>query len=454
MDLFKKWLSDRDIKVTEAKASDYVKFALKTKEEYKGIEIDSLDAEQSANLYSEYASFMQKTQNELIESKASKADLEEIKDLLLKEQERQVANLTDTIRKQAQMFTEASKQDLPDIPVARDMAASIVATLKTNFTDQLEAYKTQGTPFKMEKITTKVAGTMSTANISGGDVPQAQRLEGFDTVPSRRIRMIDVVQNRSTTSPKVEWVYQSNKDGTAGQTAEGTAKNQIDFDIVVGSQEAVKTTAYIKVTTEMLNDIVWLEQEIRAELTREILKVVEAQLYEGDGTGLNHNGIRTVASAFAAGSFAASVDNANILDVLTVAMTNIAVAMEGEAVPNYVFVHPNTVAALKLYKVSATDRRYVDRLVNAGANLQFDGVTIIPTTLVTDGEYLIGDFGMAELYTHETMDIMMGLDGNDFTLNLRTIIAEWRGMTVVRNQRRPSFVAGVFATDAAALETA
>ena len=305
----------------------------------------------------------------------------------------------------------------------------------------------------MEDIATKVVGTISSANISGGDVPQAQRLEGFDTIPSRRIRMIDVVQNRSTTSNKVEWVYQAGKEGAAGQTGEGLVKNQIDFNIVVGSQSALKTTAFIKVTTEMLNDIVWLEQEIRAELTREILKVVEAQLYAGDNTGLNHNGIRTVASAFAAGAFAGTVDNANVLDVFVVAMNQIEVAMEGEAIPNYVFVHPNTVAALKLYKVSATDRRYVDRLVMAGSNLTFDSLTIVPTTLVTAGQYLIGDFSMAELYTHETMNIMMGMDGSDFTLNLRTIIAEWRGMTVVRTLRRPSFVAGVIATDAALLET-
>lgn len=454
MDLFKKWLSDRDIKITEAKASDYVKFALKSKEEYKGLEIDELDAQKSADLYSEYASFMQKAQNDLIESKASKADLEEIKDVLLKEQERQVANLTDTIRKQAQAFTEANKANLPDVPVARDMAASIVANLTTGYADQLKAYKEQGTSFRMEDIATKVVGTISSANISGGDVPQAQRLEGFDTIPSRRIRMIDVVQNRSTTSNKVEWVYQAGKEGAAGQTGEGLVKNQIDFNIVVGSQSALKTTAFIKVTTEMLNDIVWLEQEIRAELTREILKVVEAQLYAGNNTGLNHNGIRTVASSFAAGTFAGTVDNANVLDVFVVAMNQIEVAMEGEAIPNYVFVHPNTVAALKLYKVSASDRRYVDRLVMAGSNLTFDGVTIVPTTLVTAGQYLIGDFSMAELYTHETMNIMMGMDGSDFTLNLRTIIAEWRGMTVVRTLRRPSFVAGVIATDAALLETA
>jgi hypothetical protein len=42
----------------------------------------------------------------------------------------------------------------------------------------------------------------------------------------------------------------------------------------------------------------------------------------------------------------------------------------------------------------------------------------------------------------------------EFTRNLRTIIAEWRGALVVKNNDRTAFVKGVFATDMAALETA
>ena len=444
MKLFKDYLERKGIKISEAKATDY--FAFKEIED-----IEKLKADETAKIYDEFRKFQNDQLQIAIDEKASKEDIIDLKKSINEQTETQIKRLSNILKKQGEFLSELSeKTNLPDIPVTRDMAATMVAKLRTEHKEELEAYIKKGTQFQLEL---KVPGTMTSGNISGGDVPQAQRLEGFDTVPSRRIRMIDVVSNRGTTSNVVEWTYQDNKDGTAGQTAEGAVKNQIDYDIVVGRQAAKKTTAFIKVTTEMLNDIVWLEQEIRAELTREILKVVESQLYEGDNTGENHNGIRTVAAAFAAGSFVGTVDNANILDVLVVAMTQIQIAQEGDMIPNYVFVHPNTVAALKLTKVSTTDRRYVDRLVMAGSNLQFDGVTIIPTTLVTDGEYLIGDFTFAELYTHESMEIMMGLENDDFTRNLRTIIAEWRGMTVVRNQRRSGFVAGVFATDAAALET-
>jgi hypothetical protein len=49
--------------------------------------------------------------------------------------------------------------------------------------------------------------------------------------------------------------------------------------------------------------------------------------------------------------------------------------------------------------------------------------------------------------------IQVGMDGNDFTMNMRTVRAEWRGLCIVKNNDRSAFVKGVIATDAAALET-
>ena len=93
-------------------------------------------------------------------------------------------------------------------------------------------------------------------------------------------------------------------------------KNQIDFDLVVASETVVKRTAFIKVSDEMVDDISFMASEINNELMRELLKDVENQVYQGNGVAPNMNGIRTVATAFAAGSFAGTVDNANIVDVL------------------------------------------------------------------------------------------------------------------------------------------
>lgn len=301
----------------------------------------------------------------------------------------------------------------------------------------------------------KAAGTMLTsANVSGGNVPVEDRLEGFNIIPSRRVRLLDIMSTRSTNSTVVSWTYQANKDGSAGQTAEGAVKNQIDFDIVVASQSIKKTTAFIKVSDEMIDDIAWMNSEINNELLRELLKAVESQAYSGDNTGQNLNGVRTVATAFAAGTFANAVDNADTLNVLDVALNQIKIAEHDLSRPA-ILMHPSDVTAMKMVKVSATDRRYVDRLYIAGANLMLDGtVPIVETTLVTAGQYLVGDFNLALLVQKDGVRIEVGYDADDFTKNLRTIRAEWRGLVIVKNNDRTAFVKGVIATDKAALETA
>jgi len=302
-------------------------------------------------------------------------------------------------------------------------------------------------------IELKAAGTMlESTNISGGNVPVEQRLAGLNTVASRRVRLMDIMAAGTASSNIISWVYQANKDGAAGGTLEGATKNVIDFDLVVASQAVVKRTAFIKVSTEMLDDIDFIETEIRNELMRELMKDVEGSAYSGNNTAPNLNGVRTTATAFAAGSFAGTVDNANAVDVLVVAMNQIKIAEQG--MPNYILMHPTNVTALKLVKVTASDKRYVDRLAIIGGTLSLDGVPIIETTLVTVGEYLVGDFNLSTLYSKGSIRVEMGLDGNDYTKNLRTILAEWRGAVVVKNNDRTAFVKGVFATDAAALETA
>ena len=306
-------------------------------------------------------------------------------------------------------------------------------------------------------ITVKAPATMLiSTNVSGGNIPVEDRLEGFNIIPSREIRFLDVLSKRSTSSNVVSWVYQANKDGAAGQTAEGSTKNQIDFDLVVANEAVKKTTAFIKVSTEMLDDIVWIQSEIEAELMRELLKAVGSGAYGGDGTGNNLNGVRTVASAFTPGTFATgqpnAVENPNIVDVLAVAMNQIALAEQPSA--NYIFMNPTDVTALKMVKVTSTDKRYVERTLLAGSTLVVDGVPIIPTTLVTVGEYLIGNFDLAMLVTRNEVMINIGLDADDFTKNLRTILAEWRGLSLVKNNDRTAFVKGVFATDIAAITKA
>lgn len=411
-------------------------------------DFDAFDGEKKAELYNEYNKELKsyiETLEKNVDGKATKEDLNKAMNDLREAQIEQMKDLNKTIEAMGLKIVALSEGEKAE--KEKSIATALKEMKEKGAIDTIKAGESQG----MMTVVKAAAVMLESTNISGGNVPVEQRLPGLNTIASRRVRFLDILNRGLASSNLISWVYQANKDGAAGGTEEGATKNQIDFDLVVASQSVVKRTAFIKVSTEMLDDIDFIESEINNELMRELMKDVEQTAYNGNGAAPNMNGVYTVATAFSAGAFANAIDNANEVDVLTVAMNQIAIANQDE--PNYILMHPTDVTRLLVTKLSATDKRYVDRLINVGSNLTLDGVPIIKTTLVTAGQYLIGDFTKATLFTKDGLSIMMGLDGNDLTKNTRTIIAEMRGCVVVKNNDRTAFVKGVFATDKAALET-
>ena len=402
-------------------------------------------AEDMAGLYNEFNANVSKEIETLVSTKADKEAIEKMVSELRDAQMEQMKNMNEAL-KEIGLQIKASKEGNSTVK-----ESSIKEALKSNL-DSIKGLKdSPSAPWVSMEV--KAVGTMlESANVSGGNVPVEQRIVGLNTIASRRIRLMDLVSRGRATSNIISWVYQSGKEGAAGGTAEGDTKNQIDFNLVVASQSVVKRTAFIKVSTEMLDDIDFIESEINNELLRELNKDVELTAYSGNGTAPAMNGVRTTATAFAAGDFALAIDNANEADVLTVAVNQIAIADQPE--PTAILCHPTDIAKLLVIKVSATDKRYVDRLQMVAGQLSLDGIPIIKTTLVTAGTYLVGAFNLATLYDLGTLSVQMGIDGNDWTKNLRTIIAEYRGAMVVKNNDRTAFVKGTFSTDKAALETA
>jgi HK97 family phage major capsid protein len=402
-------------------------------------------AEDMAGLYNEFNANVSKEIEELVNTKADKEAIEKMVNDLRDSQMEQMKNLNEAL-KEIGLSIKASKESNSVVK-----ESSIKEALKSNV-DSIKALKDSKNA-QWVSMEVKAVGTMlESGNVSGGNVPVEQRIAGLNTIASRRVRLMDLVSRGRATSNIISWVYQSGKEGSAGGTAEGDTKNQIDFNLVVASQSVVKRTAFIKVSTEMLDDIDFIESEINNELLRELNKDVELTAYSGNGTAPAMNGVRTTATAFSAGDFALAVDNANEADVLTVAINQIAIADQPE--PTAILCHPTDIAKLLVIKVSATDKRYVDRLQMIAGQLSLDGIPIIKTTLVTAGTYLVGAFNLATLYDLGTLSVQMGIDGNDWTKNLRTIIAEYRGAMVVKNNDRTAFVKGTFSTDKASLETA
>ncbi len=410
-----------------------------TEEQFKG-----KSAEELAGLYNEYNEKRAEDLTALVEGKASKEDIDSLKAEISKGQAEQMKHLNNTLKEYGVAIKKLTQAE-------KEAGVGTLSSVRKGLEDNKEVLSKMAAG-EGARVSFKAADTMLiSSNVSGGNVPVEQRLAGLNAIPSRRVRMFDVVQRGTAESNVISWVYQANKDGAAGPTAEGSLKNQIDFDLVVASESIKKFTAFIKVSEEMLSDISFMEAEINNELTRELLKVVEAQVYAGDGTGNNMNGIDTVATAFAAGTFAGTVDNANEADVLTVAANQIRLAEHDS--PNYIWMNPSDVTVMKLIKTSTTDRRYVDRLAMVAGQMSLDGIPIIESTLIPQDSYLIGNFDLATVYDKGSISIEAGRDSDDFTKNLVTVLAEWRGLTIVKNNDRTAFVKGTFSVDKAALET-
>jgi HK97 family phage major capsid protein len=353
-------------------------------------------------------------------------------------------------QKEAGIVLKKVKDSVEAASSVKNVDGSIEAMLNAKHEDFLTA-KSQRHDFKFE-LDTKAVGDMTfAANLSGGNMPQAQRLEGINDIAEREARIYGRVPKLTTSGNTIDWVYEDAQEGAAAGTAEGASKNQIDNNFVVTSVSLLKQTAYFKVSTEMLDDVSFMASWLRNKLIVRLFNRIDSQVIEGDGTGTNLNGLTTQATAFAAGSFALSVDNANNVDVLAVAANQIRIANHSGALT--IVMHPSDVTALKLEKLSSTDKRYVERLMMVGSTLRMDGIPIVESTAITAGTYLIGDMSKALIAEKGSIMVDVGLDGNDFTKNMRTIIGEWRGEVIVQNNDTTAFVTGTFATDKTALET-
>lgn len=376
-----------------------------------------------------------------VESK-NKELIAELKQNLVEAQEKGLKVINDVLKEQGLAIKRMNEKAEADMSV---MPKSNVTKALEEVHDTLKQMKASNDG----KVTIKVAGPMTiTGNVSGGNVPVEQREPGLNRIARTRTRIQDLVNSGTAISNVISWVEQQNVDGGAGGTVEGTLKNQADFDLVVVDSTVKKRTVFIKVSTEMLDDIDFMRTEINNELFELLDLDVDNQVLQGDDTGQNLNGIITQSTAFAAGIYALTVDEANLVDVLTVAATQIEVA-NFRATSHVVNVQDLT--TLKLIK--ATDTQYVDRLIMVGNTMTLDGIPVITHNGMPQDNFLTMDGSRDTVFSKGEIIIQIGLDSDDFTKNMRTVLAEWRGTNRIKGNDVPAFVTGVISTSKAALET-
>lgn len=328
------------------------------------------------------------------------------------------------------------------------------AKTKENFA-QMKSNPKIGANFDIKAFDTKAAGTMTTGNYTGGTIGLSTWDAEFVRTVRRQPYIRQIVRNRPVSGMYVAWAEAANPDGGASTTAEGTAKSQADFDLVEANKKVEKITAYTKVSKEALDDIAFLQSEINTELLELINLKLDDQIYQGNGTtpnlkGITATGYAATFSVVGATGLVTGVDSANNFDAIRAAAWQIEAA---NFIPNYVVINPLDAAVMDVTKSGATFPQYVMPPFYSANGQVIHGMRIIVNNGVTAGNFLVGDFTKSNLGIREDINISIGYDGNDFTNNLLTILAEVRAVHYIKTQHVNAFVKGAFATAKTALET-
>lgn len=299
----------------------------------------------------------------------------------------------------------------------------------------------------------KAAVDLTTGNTIGAGVTYASLLSNtgiISPIRRREEKYLQAVSVGTIAGNRALWIEETDEQGTPVFIAEGAAKVQLSSLWVEKTAPVQKIGVYGKVTTELMDDLPQLISYIKSSLMKRLSVVVENNLLVGPGTGNTLFGAKTLATTFSAGANALAIDQANEFDVLDAIALQVEVA---NGIPNAVFIHPATWAKMKGLK-DTTNRPVWKDYIEPNGSVVYAGMTIITSTAVTAGEFIGGDMEVLHVLYREQMSIQIGLDGNDFTNNKKTILVEQRLVQFASANDTPVIVKGVFATAKAALETA
>jgi HK97 family phage major capsid protein len=267
----------------------------------------------------------------------------------------------------------------------------------------------------------KAVGDMSVANTTGSYFVTPDVRPGVVLKPYESLHMRNILPVGRTSSNVVRYVRDNGGEGGPAATAMGATKPQMDRDLSIEDANVRKIASYIRVPEEMIEDVDYLTTFLTNVGTQETIKVEDAQIIYGDGTGQNLSGLFTNAIAFAAGSAVIGA-SANRYDVLRAARLQLRKAMR---VPSFVLVSPFDYFMMTSQK--DTSNNYILQGGGNGLIPYIDGVPVIETTAINEGDFLIGDRNAAEIDFRTNLNIrFFEQDQNNAIQNMVTIVIEER----------------------------
>ncbi len=293
---------------------------------------------------------------------------------------------------------------------------------------------------------------MTTATVNSGSsvfLPNAGRVGGVVDLVRTQPTFWSRLTKGSTNLNPLYWVNKSNKQGAANFIGEGVLKPLASIDLTVETSTAKKVAERMRVSLELLNDLPGFRSLVENELMYEVEKHANDESLTGTASSTDIAGITTLASGFTlttieAGGTPTYTDaiRAAIAQLQSLNFTDNIVA----------FVNPIDAANMDLAK-SDDDGHYLLPPFVSQNGMVVAGVPVIVDNNIAVGNLLIGDMTKYKIAMLEGFTIRWGLDMDDFSKNLITVIGEMRFHQYFSANHTGAFIYDAFADITAAITT-
>ena len=286
------------------------------------------------------------------------------------------------------------------------------------------------------KASTDPITTANGSPVAGGIVIDPS----IAVAPRKNYVIRDVANVAPISATSVVYAELTGVEGEAGWVSEGGLKPSMSADLTTKTVNVGKVALTSKITTEVMQDIPQLVQEIRTEIINRIDAKEEDGILNGTGSGGQIKGVKADMPGFSLDGL--EVQSANKYDALVAAYTQITSTSNMAYRPNAVLMNPVDYAQMQLTK--DVNGQYL-RPFRTGDEL-ISGLRVIQDPNMAAGEFIMGDFGYLNIRDYQTLTVSFGWENQDFTKNLVTVLGEKRLLAYIKSNYKTAFVADDFDT--------
>jgi hypothetical protein len=306
------------------------------------------------------------------------------------------------------------------------------------------------------KHTVEVDNFAAKASHNPTDIADREQLGEFEpdvsVIPHKRLYMEQLFPQGNASTEYIKYVEQTSAVRDASNVAacaSSTSNTKVEFGI--RDLQMKKIRDFTDVCIDMMEDYDFVETQIRDLVTSSLQLKKDSDLLLGDGLGANINGVDSYASTFSASAlganYAATVANAQLIDLLVVAGAQIkAFGEENFFMPNVIILNPKDATLMGLLKDN--EENYIKAgTVNAAVfrdangTLFINGMRVVENPNCPENEAYVFDSTKGRYYRRKGLVLEFSYENStNFEQELVTVKALERGNLQVRNNDANAFM--------------